>query len=367
MSEARKRILEMLSEGKITVEQSEELLNALNSDEQRPTPEKTRSTLASEIGQFAETVQKHFREAVKKVEPPGRELKSRLKEFGGWMQSMVGSVVSDFAQMRGEPRDGLEVQFTVPEPENFSRLQNCRLENLFGSIRVTAGSAFSLRITGKISKMSLEGQPPLDWFLANAITIDQNTLCLGLGHTNTTKAVLNFDLTLPENFSLLVRSVSADITVKGPFKVSALNTVSGDISTRDVDFPDSGVETVNGDVTIEGGSCNLRTSSTSGDFIIKGAKLLKMRVQSVSGDILLTKAEISEQSEIEMATTSGDVEVEKISGPWSKIEASARTGDVKIKWQGQTTPTSRNGVILESGQPGAQFKAETVSGDVEFD
>jgi len=77
MSEARKRILAMLAEGKITVDQSEELLAALDSDEKKraePASEAKaapgRPPITEEISKFAENMQKTMRDAMRNVEPP---------------------------------------------------------------------------------------------------------------------------------------------------------------------------------------------------------------------------------------------------------------------------------------------------------
>jgi DUF4097 and DUF4098 domain-containing protein YvlB len=67
-----------------------------------------------------------------------------------------------------------------------------------------------------------------------------------------------------------------------------------------------------------------------------------------------------------LVTTSGDIIVEKMSGPWKEVSATTRSGDVVLDWRGDVTPLNNQGTSLKSGSDGATFKAESVSGDIQF-
>lgn len=364
MSEARKKILQMLAEGKITVEQSEELLAALEKDSQAGTRKKS---FAEEVTSFAENVQKQIRESVKKADPPGQEFKARIKEFGGWMQNMMGSMVSGFSHFRDEPADGVSVEFQVPEPEGFSRCRRCVIENLFGSVTVREGVGFSLRVNGRISHATMAGQPPNLWFNQHGLVIDGETLHIGFDRETPTRAVLDLEVVLPPSIALRLRSVSASLSVHGPFQIEGLKTVSGDVHLIGTQTVNATLESVSGDISLEGGSASCEGISTSGDFQCLNTRIEKFQVQSISGEVRLTSPEISEASLIKVNSTSGDVLVEKVRGPWAQIEANSRTGTVKIAWAGTVHPGLRHGTKLESGSSGAFFTVETVSGDITFD
>lgn len=369
MSEARKRILLMLAGGKITVEQSEELLSAIDQDEQgkKEKEPETGDSCRVDIANIAKTVQTTLREAFKKVEPPSRELKSRLKEFGGWMQNFVTGMAGEFANAHGEPIDGISVDFSVPEPEELSNCSICLIENLFGDIRVSEGESFSLKIGGRISQAALEGQPPNLWFINKAVRIENDTLIIGLDRRTPTKAVLNIDLILPKEISIKIKTVSAAASIKGGFRITDLHTVSGDINVKNCVLDAANVETVSGNLRIEGGKIEMNVKSTSGDLTIKTGFIQKITAQSVSGDLLITDCEVDETSVVEAMCTSGDIAVEKISGPWRKVEVNTRTGIIKTAWRGASSSTGQNGSVIESGNPGAEFSAETVSGDIAFE
>ncbi|HEY9069031.1 MAG TPA: DUF4097 family beta strand repeat-containing protein [Candidatus Ozemobacteraceae bacterium] len=371
MSEARKRILAMLAEGKITVDQSEELLAALDSDEKKkaePASEAKaapgRPPITEEISKFAENMQKTMRDAMRKVEPPSRELKSRLKEFGNWMQTMVGSAVDEFAHMRGQPLDGVEIDVDLPEPEGFSGCRRCRIENLFGSIRVLEGAAFALHVRGRISRSALGTVTPTVWFRENAFRIEQDTALIGISRQAPVKAVLEMELTLPKGFRVEAESDSASVKISGNFTAGQIQTISGDVALRHLVFEDGGIDTVSGDISLEGGGLRGKIRTTSGNVILKGVRLSEMRIHTISGDVLVVEPELGDGAAAAVETTSGDITFERPQGAWSRIDAGTRTGDMEIRWQGTSRQPGGAGTVIESGTPGATFQIQSTSGDI---
>jgi len=372
MSEARKRILAMLAEGKINVEQSEDLLSALENDEKRKTatpesqPASGRPPLTEEIAKFAENMQKTMRDAMRKVEPPSRELKSRLKEFGSWMQDMVGSAVNDFAHARGQPLDGVEIDIELGEPVGFSSCGRCHIDNLFGAVRVIEGSAFALRIRGRISRSALGTVAPKAWFETNAVRVEQDTAFIGISRSAPVKAVLELELTLPKGLKLDFETDSASVKVAGAFGVGQIQTISGDVMLRHVEIEDGGIDTVSGDISLESGAVRGKLRSTSGNVILKSARLAAVLVHTISGDVLVSGADIGDVTDLSIETTSGDVAIEHVHGPWRRIDAGTRTGDLELRWQGVSRQSGGAGTIVESGQSGAAFRVMSTSGDITF-
>jgi len=119
-------------------------------------------------------------------------------------------------------------------------------------------------------------------------------------------------------------------------------------------------------VQVEGGEVAMQIKSTSGDFLVRDSKIESLKINSVSGDILLTEGSISETTDVKLVTTSGDIIVEKMKGPWKSVEAITRSGEVVLDWKGDLTPLNSQGTSLRSGGSGAEFKAESVSGDIQF-
>lgn len=404
MSDARKMILNMLAEGKISVEESEKLLAAMgdgerrnnaeaerqqesrqqenrqqesrqrDSEQQRPrqpddeffNPFGNATKLGFDLRNLAQTVQQTVQHAIKKAEPRSREFKDKMKEFGNWMQDLAGTMASEMVTGKNDLKDGVPVDFVAQIPDGIENCETFVFENMFGEIRIHEGSEFKMRIAGRVSRAVMGEYQPNQWFARNGMRIDNRTLFVGFDRNQTVKAVIDMEVTLPADMIVNCRTVSAGIRIRGRYKVSELKTVSGNIRIQGASLNQSLIETVSGAVQIEGGEVAMQIKSTSGDFLVRDSKIASLKINSVSGDILLTEASINEDTDVKLITTSGDIIVEKMTGPWKSVEAITRSGEVVLDWKGDLTPLNNQGTALRSGSSGAEFKAESVSGDIQF-
>ena len=139
------------------------------------------------------------------------------------------------------------------------------------------------------------------------------------------------DLTIrvPEQSSIDIATISADIDVQSVYGEQDLQAISGDITTE-VFGSDSGVETVSGDIEIQGDGKPARTDA-----------------QSVSGDVSAERI-------------AGDFDGESVSGDVAIVDSSVRRGDMETV-NGSITFRA----ALESG---GRLDIETVNGgvDIEF-
>ncbi len=403
MSDARKMILNMLAEGKITVEESEKLLAAVN---EKDTPreeakassrEETRQSEQSgrndensgrrreqngdddpfnpflnatkfgfDLRNLAQTVQQTVQQAIKKAEPRRREFKDKMKEFGSWMQEVVGSMANELGNVKGEPVDGMPVDFVVTPPDGLERCDTFVFENVFGEVRIHEGTEFKMHINGQVSKATMGEYQPAQWFSRYGIRTDDRTLFVGFDRNLPIKAVIDMEITLPADMHVNCKTVSGAIRIRGNYRIGELKTVSGNVRVQGANLKQSQIETVSGAVQIEGGEISMEIKSTSGDFLVRDSRIEELKINSVSGDIMLTEGTISDNTSVRLATTSGDIIVEKMSGPWKVVEATTRSGDVVLDWKGDATPLNNQGTSLKSGSNGADFKAESVSGDIQF-
>ena len=396
MSDARKMILNMLAEGKITVEESEKLLAALSAETQQARQEEPRQRekerdsesdsdrqnsrrdddffnpfggagkFGFDLKNLAQTVQQTVQQAIKKAEPRRREFKDKMKEFGGWMQDLANSMASDMVNSRGEPADGVSVDFVATPPDYINECGSFVFENVFGEVRIHEGSEFKIRVSGRVSQSTMGEYQPAQWFARAGMRIDNRTLFVGFDRNQPVKAVIDMEITLPADMTVSCRTVSGGIRVRGSYRIAEIKTVSGNIRIQGSSLKQSLIETVSGAVQIEGGEVAMQIKSTSGDFLVRDSKIEELKINSVSGDIMLTEGSITEATDVKLVTTSGDIIVEKMSGPWKIVEVTTRSGDVVLDWKGDATPLNNQGTCLKSGSDGAQFKAESVSGDIQF-
>ncbi len=393
MSDARTMILNMLAEGKITVEESEKLLAALGKSEEnrqsdqgyrqqeprqaesekRPNledeffnPFGNATRLGFDLRNLAQTVQHTIQHAIKKAEPRSREFKDKMKEFGSWMQELAGTMASEMVNNKNEPLDGVPVDFVVPVSDDVERCENFVFENIFGEVRIHEGSEFKMHITGRVSKAAMGEYQAAQWFVRSAIRVDGQNYFVGFDRNQPVKAVIDMEITLPADRRVSCKTVSGGIRVRGAYRIDEIKTVSGNIRIQGAVLRESLLETVSGAVQVEGGEIDMQIKSTSGDFLVRDSKIHSLKINSVSGDILLTEGSIEDDTNVRLVTTSGDIIVEKMTGPWKRVEAVTRSGEVVLDWKGDMTPLNNQGTALSSGSNGAEFKAESVSGDIQF-
>jgi DUF4097 and DUF4098 domain-containing protein YvlB len=373
MSEARKRILQMLAEGKITVEQSEDLLQALETDQKAVRPPEAGPETADGKPKFSQNMehmakqfQSQFKDAVKNIEPHTREIKSRLKELGSWIQGSMNDMMKDFAFGAHGPIDGLECEFAVPEPRDF---RNCRVvdvKNPYGAVTIKEGERFHLKVHGKISKAALAGEPPLDWFERNLLNCREDALIIGFERAPGFKTLLNLELTIPASLRLKLNTVAAPLKVNGGFTVESIVSISGDVALVGVNLENALIETVNGDVAIDDGSANLKASLTSGRLSLRNVSIRQLSAQSVSGDVSIERPIVEDSTTIAVNTTSGDIRIKRPTGQVAKVDLSSRTGMCTCDWGTAPTEPAHQG-ILELNSFGASLKLESISGDIVLD
>lgn len=403
MSDARKMILNMLAEGKITVEESEKLLAALNEEKEQAREEVSRShenererereresdsdyddrqrghedddffnpfggagKLGFDLKNLAQNIQNTVQQAMKKAEPRRREFKDKMKEFGNWMQDLASTMATELVSNKSDLVDGVPVDFVATTPDYVNECDTFVFENVFGEVRIHEGDEFKLHVNGRISRATLGEYQPVQWFAKSGMRVDGHTLYVGFDRNQPVKAIIDMEITLPADMTVNCRTVSGGMRIRGNYKVAELKTVSGNIRIQGAILRQSLIETVSGAVQVEGGEVAMQIKSTSGDFLVRDSKIEELKINSVSGDIMLTEASITEATDVKLVTTSGDIIVEKMSGPWNSVEAITRSGDVVLDWKGDMTPLNNQGTCLKSGGEGAQFRAESVSGDIQF-
>jgi DUF4097 and DUF4098 domain-containing protein YvlB len=282
------------------------------------------------------------------------------------MQDMVGTMAAEIGQMKGDPIDGVAVDFVATPPKGIEECKKFDFENIFGEIRIQQGEKFKIHVNGRVSKQCLGEYQPNQWFANYGMRLNEDTLRVGFDKNQSVKALLDMEITLPEGVEINCKTVSSAIRMRGRYQIGELKTVSGNIRIQGSDLRNSVIETVSGTVQVEGGEIDLQIKSTSGDFLVRNSKIEALKINSVSGDILVTEGEIGEETNVRLVTTSGDIIVGKLQGPWKLVEATTRSGDTILDWRGDATPMNNQGTALRSGDEGAVFVAESVSGDIQF-
>lgn len=156
----------------------------------------------------------------------------------------------------------------------------------------------------------------------------------------------DLQIKVPENSSLEVSTVSADITVNDVKGRQRLETVSGDIDTEAY-ASDFDVESVSGDIDVQGDGSKIRTraNTVSGDIEIEHMDG-EVEVLTVSGDVILYDSKFES---VEAQTVNGDIVFQSGLYGGSRMDVETVNGDVDIKF---------------SGDVSARFDIETFNGSI---
>jgi Putative adhesin len=193
-----------------------------------------------------------------------------------------------------------------------------------GDVTVHAGPAGSVVVKGKIvvgenwlmgdktaDVQELEKNPP----------IRQSGDHIVIDYVNLRNIAIDFDITVPAEISLQIRTGSGDQTVEGLRKGATLEAGSGDLRIRDL----------TGELHTETGSGNVRAQGLSG----------ALRAQAGSGDI---EVDETGAGDVDVRTGSGNIQVHGVKGA---AHVKAGSGDVTLE-----------------GEPTGEWQAHTGSGNV---
>ena len=252
--------------------------------------------------------------------------------------------------------------------------------NVEGSIEVTGWNQPTVDVTGKLGSRVERVDVTSN---ANRTTI-RVVIPNGSGNWHGENAA-DLKIHVPQNSSLEVSLVSADLRTKGVGGNQHLQTVSGDIQgdvgsgslqvdtvSGDVHLAahnghNAQIKTVSGDVALSGTSGDLTLNTVSGDSIVTIGDVTRATLESVSGDINLTTGALGAQGQLDASTVSGDVKLQLASAPDADIDVQSFSGDINNCFgpkpvEEKYGPGSR--LNFRNGKGGARVHVESKSGDV---
>lgn len=151
---------------------------------------------------------------------------------------------------------------------------------------------------------------------------------------------------LPEDSSIDVSTVSADITVEDVAGEQMLHTVSGDVVTRSFGG-DVSAQSVSGDIDVTGNGDDAETqaNTVSGDVTVTNASG-SVAAEVVSGDILVNDGSFERVS---LNSVNGELDFQAGLRAAGRLTAESVNGDVDIRFEGSVN---------------ARFDIETFNGDI---
>lgn len=198
----------------------------------------------------------------------------------------------------------------------------------------------------------------------------------------------DLEIKIPENSSLNVGTVSADIDVETVLGEQGLHTVSGDVRTEifaddlqaesvsgDVDVTGHGKDSeidatsVSGDVRLENVAGEVEVVAVSGDLDVVGGSFDRVRMESVNGEIFF-ESELRADGRLDVDTVNGDVDIvfsRELSG---RFDIDTFNGDIDNCFGPDPERTSKYAPGLELeftlGEGDARVNISTLNGDIDI-
>lgn len=250
--------------------------------------------------------------------------------------------------------------------------------NTAGSITVRGWSRDSVQVTGEIGddveELILERDG--DYILVK----------VKVPHNHGRDIDAEITVNVPEDSSMEVSGVSADIDVKGVNGDQSLQTVSGDVEvvgvagdleaasvSGDVDVTGTGEDgetsaaTVSGDVSASDCAGELEAESVSGDVTIAGGSYERVNFETVNGNLTFA-AELRRGGKIAAESVNGDVELDFDGDVSASFDIETFNGDIDSCFGPKPERTSRYAPGLElsfsQGDGDGRVVIETLNGDV---
>jgi DUF4097 and DUF4098 domain-containing protein YvlB len=409
MSEERQRVLRMLKEGKVTIEEAETLLEALEGDEpagdvrgapaaDRGTPESASASRAGvepdparareprSRGEF----QRFIDDIMSNVNVAGikESVRESLRRSRADVDRVTGEVRRTTERMRQEAqraarghRHGFQVRLSRAieglwgladssgvwaHDAPLAAERTLVLRNVWGDVRLSPSPDGVMHATARVRAWGRDASEaeatrhaivitPTDEGAAYIITVntpDWNIL---------RRFRADFEIQVPEGVRAQVRQARGDVQAFGLRGDVDVQTHSGDVSVRDLTGSVE-AETSHGDVTAVRISGDVRAQSRHGDLALTkiGGRA---DGQLVHGDIHAHGVD----GDVSVRTLNGDVRLDHVGG---RVVADSKRGDVVL--ENPIRPltlhlqTMSGDVVVDADEfePGSTSVLHTISGDI---
>ncbi len=225
------------------------------------------------------------------------------------------------------------------------------ISNIAGSITVKGWSRDQVEVTGTLGKNVEE----------LVFERDDDTITIKVKVPKRSGRGIDSDLyiNVPQNSSLDVSAVSADIDVSDVKGEQELNTVSGDVRCEgagedvaagsvsgDIEIRGESKEgeteanTVSGDVTLFRVAGEVNAESVSGDVIVDEGSFDRVDLSAVNGELMFRSA-LRKDGKLSAETVNGDVDIEFVGDVSAKIDVSTFNGRIRNCFGPEATRTSK--------------------------
>lgn len=214
----------------------------------------------------------------------------------------------------------------VDERMNAASDGRVNISNIAGAVTVNGWSRDQVEVTGTLGRNVEE--------LIFERNKDEITIKVKVPKKGGRGIDSDLRISVPQDSSIEVSAVSADIDVSDVNGVQRLYTVSGDVTTE-ATVSDVSAESVSGDVEIDADNQETETkaNTVSGDVTVFRAAGT-VRAESVSGDVIVDEGSFSRAS---LHTVNGEVVFHSGLRNGGRFSAETVNGDIDVEFQGDVS------------------------------
>eukprot|EP00792_Barthelona_sp_PAP020_P001247 TRINITY_DN1198_c0_g1_i1.p2 TRINITY_DN1198_c0_g1~~TRINITY_DN1198_c0_g1_i1.p2 ORF type:complete len:388 (-),score=102.92 TRINITY_DN1198_c0_g1_i1:503-1666(-) len=268
---------------------------------------KDESVNVEEEKDFAEDVKQGFKDSFESLDDLGEQIGKTIGEIGKIFESKLGSIKKDLDDNKN--REQMQKNYKIP----YENVKDINVSLVAGNVDIVTEDRDDIRIEAKGYQLS-NGDDFLTVEIENGILNVKNNKARDKGVlaqlVNNTREVA-LDLYLPDSYKggLTMKGVSVDYDIRNiDLDFVKINTVSGDIDANEIFANGVIINTTSGDVEIASAKGDIKIMSVSGDVDINVEALMdELEVKTVSGDIEVALPE-KEMFSLSMKTLSGDLE-----------------------------------------------------------
>ena len=355
MSEEKTMILNMLKEGKISVEEAHDLLEAVeNHPDEKNADHTEKEKLKVDLDEMK------------------ADLKDGFKEFGKTMEGTIRSVVKGFKSLGigsamssafGAAKESAEKELIL----SADGLSGINLKTQSGDVSVTGGDSKDVLIQAVVTARGSDTENAKERAEGIDLIYEIEDGCLTIKDSGTRMQItgpysVDYTITVPKEFDAKLQTMDGDVMIRYIDGAIAVNNYSGDIHLKDCS-ESLKVNTKSGDIEIEGftGKINLRT--LSGDLNLSDIVSDALSCNTLSGDI---DGEIhpTDNADISVKTLSGDIGLEVDTGAELSISADTLSGDISCDLPVRETQTMDHRYIAILNAANGAMNLSTKSGDI---
>ena len=345
MTEERRKVLDMLSEGKVTVEEAERLLEALQDPHHVETRKKRR--------------RRRINDPISPI-PNVEALQDSLEGLGEEIGRGLEESLSGWSESEDRDKDGK----TSMRDDTFAVGDNPRLlvRGFNGRIRVLAGEPGSIRVRARLKKpRGIKYSAVQEGDIITVEVKDRQSEGFLHGFSRQ-RSGANIEVVVPVTTSVDLATSNGPVELQGTEGGGTVQSKNGPIRVENF-RGDLNATTKNAPITVKTFSGSAELSSTNSRVSIEDA-YGRFDARTTNGSIKF-QGSIEPGTDNRLATTNGSIKVALDDDPSLKLTAATVNGRVRCEVPGFVASVEKRHELKGTvGEGEAELSAKTVNGSV---